>query len=163
MTFIAVQCPHGLSKPIVKRGNTRRGTPRDVCQHTACVPGRVLLDSCSRGCGPGVKHTILAMRLKARGIRDPTRVLRIRTDTGLRELRQPEAALESVNSALLRPLNPDEVTVDLERAGEAEREERWRVVGTQQEPRWLWQASAHATGAVLADVFGRRPDEVLRQ
>src|SRR5437870_13762770 len=31
------------------------------------------------------------------------------------------------------------------------------------EPRWLWHAIDHATGAVLAYVFGRRKDEVFLQ
>ena len=34
-------------------------------------------------------------------------------------------------------------------------------MGNQDAQRWLWQAIDHATGAVLADVFGRRNDEVL--
>jgi len=33
--------------------------------------------------------------------------------------------LESVNTALLRTLNPDEVAWDMERAGEAEMDEMW--------------------------------------
>src|SRR5215510_8873016 len=163
MTFIAVQCPHCLSKQIVKRGKTRRGTQRYLCQNTACVTESFLLDYRNRGCVPGVKHTIIDMSLNASGIRDTARVLRISTDTVLRELRKKEAALESVNSALLRPLNPDEVTVDIERAGEAEMDEMWSFVGKKKEPRWLWHAIDHATGAVLAYVFGRRKDAVFLQ
>jgi insertion element IS1 protein InsB len=79
----------------------------------------------------------------------------------LRELRKKEAVLESVNSALLRTLNPDEVTVDIEPAGEAEMDEMWSFVGKKKEPRWLWHAIDHATGAVLTYVFGRRKDEVF--
>ena len=62
------------------------------------------------------------------GIRDTARSLRISTDTVLSELRKQEAGLESVNTALLRTLNPDEVTVDIERAGEAEMDEMWSFV-----------------------------------
>jgi hypothetical protein len=45
----------------------------------------------------------------------------------VRELKKKEAALESVNTALLRTLNPAEVAWDVERAGEAEaeRDEMW--------------------------------------
>ena len=32
MTFITVQCPHCHSEQIVKRGKTRRGTQRYLCQ-----------------------------------------------------------------------------------------------------------------------------------
>jgi InsA-like protein len=36
-TFIVVRCPHCHSKQIVKRGKTRRGTQRYLCQNTACT------------------------------------------------------------------------------------------------------------------------------
>ena len=163
MTLIAVQCPHCLSEQIVKRGKTRRGTQRYLCQNSACTQGSFLLDYLNRGCLPDVKHQIIDMSLNASGIRDTARVLRISTDTVLRELRKKEEALESVNSALLRTLNPDEVHVDIERAGEAEMDEMWSFVGKKKEPRWLWHAIDHATGAVLAYVFGRRKDAVFLQ
>ena len=70
-------------------------------------------------------------------------------------------ALESVNTALLRTLNPDHIVVHVERAGEAEMDEMWSFVGKKKEPRWLWHAIDHGTGAVLAYVFGRRKDEVF--
>jgi len=163
MTLIAVQCPHCLSEQIVKRGKTRRGTQRYLCQNSACTQGSFLLDYRNRGCLPDVKHQIIDMSLNASGIRDTARVLRISTDTVLRELRKKEEALESVNSVLLRTLNPDEVHVDIERAGEAEMDEMWSFVGKKKEPRWLWHAIDHATGAVLAYVFGRRKDAVFLQ
>jgi IS1 family transposase len=110
-----------------------------------------------------VKHTIIDMSLNASGVRDTARVLRISTDTVLSELKKKEAALESVNTALLRILHPDEVTVAIERAGEAEMDEMWSFVGSKKDQRWLWHAIDHATGAVLAYVFGRRKDEVFLQ
>ena len=163
MTLIAVQCPHCLSEQIVKRGKTRRGTQRYLCQNSACTQGSFLLDYRNRGCLPDVKHQIIDMSLNVSGLRDTARVLRISTDTVLRELRKKEEALESVNSVLLRTLNPDEVHVDIERAGEAEMDEMWSFVGKKKEPRWLWHAIDHATGAVLAYVFGRRKDAVFLQ
>jgi insertion element IS1 protein InsB len=63
--------------------------------------------------------------------------------------------------ALLNTLNPDEVTVDIERAGEAEMAEMWSFVGCKTNPRWLWHAIDHQTGMVLAYVFGRRQDEIF--
>ena len=161
MTFIAVQCPHCHSEQIVKRGKTGCGTQRYLCQNTACVTGSFLLDYRNRGCVPEVKQTIIDMSLNASGIRDTARVLQISTDTVLRELKKKEAALESVNTALLRTLNPDDLTVDIERAGEAEMDEMWSFVGKKGNQRWLWHAIDHYTGAVLAYVFGRRKDEVF--
>ena len=163
MTFIAVRCPHCHSEQIVKRGKTHRGTQRYLCQNTACARGSFLLDYRNRGCLPEVKHTIIDMSLNASGVRDTARVLRISTDTVLSELKKKEAALESVNTALLRTLHPDEMTVDIERAGEAEMDEMWSFVGKKKDQRWLWHAIDHGTGAVLAYVFGRRKDEVFLQ
>ena len=161
MTFIAVQCPHCRSEQIVKRGKTRRGTQRYLCQNSACTQGSFLLDYRNRGCLPEVKQQIVDMSLNASGVRDTARVLHISTDTVLNALRKKAAALESVNTALLRTLNPDDIVVHVERAGEAEMDEMWSFVGKKKEPRWLWHAIDHGTGAVLAYVFGRRKDEVF--
>jgi insertion element IS1 protein InsB len=161
MTFIAVQCPHCHSEQVVKRGKTDSGTQRYLCQNIVCVKGSFLLDYRNRGCLPEVKQTIIDMSLNASGIRDTARVLRISTDTVLSELKKKEAALESVNSALLRTINPEEMTVAIERAGEAEMDEMWSFVGKKGDQRWLWHAIDHHTGAVLAYVFGRRTDEVF--
>jgi len=161
MTFIAVRCPHCQSEQIVKRGKTRRGTQRYLCQNTACTRGSFLLDYHNRGCLPEVKHTIIDMSLKASGSRDTARVLRISTDTVLSELKKKEALLASVNTALLRTLNPEQIVVAIAQAGEAEIDEMWSFVGNKGHPRWLWHAIDHHTGAVLAYVFGRRKDEVF--
>jgi insertion element IS1 protein InsB len=160
-TCIAVQCPHCHSDQIVKRGKTDRGTQRYLCQNTECALGSFLLVYRNRGCLPEVKQLIIEMSLNASGIRDTARSLRISTDTVLSELKKKEAGLESVNTALLRTLDPDEVTVDIERAGEAEMDEMWSFVGNKHHPRWLWHAIDHQTGQVLAYVFGRRKDAVL--
>lgn len=39
----------------------------------------------------------------------------------------------------------------------------WAYVGNKKQPRWLWHAINHHTGAVLAYVLGRRKDEVFLQ
>src|SRR4029434_9659617 len=74
MTFVTVHCPHCDSELIVKRGKTRRGTQRYLCQNTACITGSFLLDYRNRGCLPEVKQTIVDMCLNASGIRDTARV-----------------------------------------------------------------------------------------
>ena len=71
--------------------------------------------------------------------------------------------LESVNTTLLKTLNLHEMTVDIERAGEAEMDEMRSFVGKKGNQRWLWHAIDHHTRAVLAYVFGRRKDEVFLQ
>ena len=151
MTYIAVRCPHCLSEQIVKRGKTHRGTQRYLCHNTACATGGFLLDYHNRGCVPEVKHQIIDMRLNASGVRDTARSLHICPNTVLRELKKKEVALESVNTSVLRTLNPDEVAWDIERAGEAEAEmdEMWSFVGNKGNPRWLWHAIDHRSGHSL--------------
>jgi insertion element IS1 protein InsB len=161
MTFIAVRCPYCQSDQIVKRGKTRRGTQRYLCHNTACTPQSFLLEYRYQGRVPEVKQQIIDMSLNASGIRDTARVLCISTGTVLRALRKKEAALASVNTALLRTVDPDEILVDIEQAGEAEMDEMWSFVGNKGNPRWLWHAIDHHTGTVLAYVFGRRKDEVF--
>jgi insertion element IS1 protein InsB len=160
-TLIAVRCPHCHSNQVVKRGKTARGTQRYLCQNQECTTDSFLLDYRNRGWLPEVKQLIIDMSLNASGVRDTARSLHISTDTVLSELKKKEPALESVNTALLRRLNPDEITVDIERAGEAEMDEMWSFVRRKTNPRWLWHAIDHQTGKVLAYVFGRRQDEVF--
>jgi IS1 family transposase/transposase-like protein len=163
MTFISVRCPHGHSEPIVTRGKTHRGTPRTLGQNTACTKGSVLLDYRNRGCVPEVKHPIIDMSLNASGVRDTARVRHMSTETVLHDLRQQEAALESLHTAVRRTRTPEDSVVDVARAGEAAMDARWSFVGKTHEPRWWWHALDHGTGAVWADVFGRRKDEVCLQ
>lgn len=66
-----------------------------------------------------------------------------------------------MNRHLLTVLNPDEVTVVIRLAEEAEMDEMWSFVGKTQQQRWLWHAIDHRSGKVLAYVFGRRKDEVF--
>jgi hypothetical protein len=93
------------------------------------------------------------MSLNAIGVRDTARALPICPNTVLRERKKKETTLESVNTTLLRTLNPAEAAWDVERAGEAEAEmdEMWSFVGNKGNPRWLWHAIDHHTGKVLGD------------
>src|SRR2546425_2042689 len=161
MTFVTVRCLYCDSEQVVKRGKTSRGKQRYLCQSTSCAKGSFLLDYRNRGYVPEVKRTIIDMSLNASGIRDTARVLRISTDTVLSELKKKAPVLESVNTALLNTRKGDEITVGIERAGEAEMDEMWSFIGKKKEQRWLWHAIDHLTGAVLAYVFGRRQDEVF--
>src|SRR5919201_1721069 len=82
-----------------------------------------------------------------------------------------EPELEQVNQAVLQHLHPEHVEVEICRAEElaqrrgvtSELDEMWSYVGKKAEPRWLWHAIDHHSGAVLAYVFGRRKDEVFLQ
>jgi IS1 transposase len=76
-----------------------------------------------------------------------------------------------VHQAVLQHLPPEQVEVELCRADalaqrrglSSELDEMWSFVGKKVEPRWLWHAIDHASGTVLAYVFGRRQDTVFLQ
>ena len=62
---------------------------------------------------------------------------------------------------MLERLDPTHVIVDIQKVEEAELDEMWSYVGHKDQPRWLWHAIDHATGEVLAYVFGDRKDAVF--
>ena len=64
MTFISVRCPYCHSDQIVKRGTTRRGTQRYLCQNTACPSQSFLLEYSYLGRLPEVQQQIIAVSLK---------------------------------------------------------------------------------------------------
>ena len=72
---------------------------------------------------------------------------------------------------MLTHVDPEQVEVEICRADElaqrrgltSELDEMWSYVGKKAEPRWLWHAIDHASGTVLAYVFGRRQDAVFLQ
>ena len=68
-----------------------------------------------------------------------------------------------MNKPLLEQLNTDAIEVVIHRVEAAEIDEMWSYVGKKQAPRWLWHAIDHQRGKVLAYVFGRRKDAVLRE
>jgi insertion element IS1 protein InsB len=76
-----------------------------------------------------------------------------------------------VNHGVLQHLSPEHVEVEIWRADEldkrrgltSELDEMWSYVGKKAEPRWLWHAIDHASGRVLAYVFGPRKDTVFLQ
>ena len=70
-----------------------------------------------------------------------------------------------MNKALLGQLDPSTLTVELrehsEAVEEAECDEMWSFVGSKEQQRWLWYAIDHATGKLLAYVFGDRKEEAF--
>ena len=76
-----------------------------------------------------------------------------------------------MNQVVLQHLPPEHVQVEICRADElaqrrgltSELDEMWSYVSKKAEPRWLWHAIDHASGTVLAYIFGRRQDTVFLQ
>jgi len=62
---------------------------------------------------------------------------------------------------VLERLNPNDIVVDIQKVEDAELDEMWNYAGNKDHPRWLWHAIDHATGEILAYVFGDRKDTVF--
>jgi insertion element IS1 protein InsB len=58
-------------------------------------------------------------------------------------------------------LLPNKIIVDIHKVEGAELDEMWSFVGKKENQRWLWHAIDHATGEILAYVFGKRKDTVF--
>ena len=62
---------------------------------------------------------------------------------------------------MLKRLQASNITVHIQRVEDAERDEMWSYVGSKENQRWLWHAIDHASGEILAYVFGDRKDVVF--
>lgn len=68
-----------------------------------------------------------------------------------------------MNTSVVEGGCPDAGTVAVRRVEAAEVDERWSFVQSKAPQRWLWHASDHWTGAVLAYALGSRADQVFVQ
>ncbi len=161
MAEIPVLCPSCKCDHVVKRGKTELGKQRYLCLNPECGKNTFILDYTYHGYLPGVKEQIIDMAMNGSGIRDTARVLRISSGTVISEIKKQEPYLESVNQPLLKRLKENDVVVDIQKVDDTELDEMWSYVGNKENQRWLWHAIDHATGDVLAYVFGKRKDTVF--
>lgn len=66
--------------------------------------------------------------------------------------------MQVINKQFLDSCNTKTLKIHLISINEAEIDEMWSFVRRKKNPRWLWHAIDHATGKVLAYVFGPRKD-----
>jgi insertion element IS1 protein InsB len=64
---------------------------------------------------------------------------------------------------LLKQLKCDDIQVEIILVESAEIDEMWSFVEKKENQRWLWHAIDHASGQVLAYVFGERKDKIFSQ
>ena len=88
MVLITVRCPYCHSDQIVKRGKTETGKQRYRCQNAVCSPQSFVLDPAYKGRLPEIKSQVVEMSLNGSGVRDTARVLKISTDTVIKELKK---------------------------------------------------------------------------
>jgi transposase-like protein len=84
-----LHCPHCQGADIVRYGTTRQGKQRYHCRECREGHGRTfLLDYSYAGQSPQIKEQIVEMAMNASGIRDTARVLKVSTNTVMRELKK---------------------------------------------------------------------------
>ena len=88
MILQLLHCPHCHGTDIVRHGTTRQGKQRYRCREQRWAGRTFLLHDSYRGQAPAVKEQIVDMAMKASGIRDTARVLRISTNTVMTELKK---------------------------------------------------------------------------
>src|SRR5262245_21711313 len=102
------------------------------------------------------------MSLNGSGVRDAARVFKISAAMVIHELKK-RPTLTAANQPFLNTLHPSAVDIIICRVDDAVVDEMWSFGGKKSEQWWLWHAINYWTGTVVADVFGRRTDEVFLQ
>jgi len=88
MIIQVLHCPNCQGTDIVRHGKTRQGKQRYRCRETLCAGRTFLLEYAYPGQSPEVKRQIVDMAMNASGIRDTSRVLRVSTNTVMKELKK---------------------------------------------------------------------------
>lgn len=161
MAHVMVYCPVCNCDEVVKRGKTEDGKQRYECQRSECPNKTFILNYSYKACVPGTKKMIIDMAMNGSGIRDTSRVLGISQNTVISEIKKQESKLDSVNRSVLATIDVSQVIVRIEKVIDAELDEMWSYVQKKDNQRWLWHAIDHASGKILAYVFGDRKDEVF--
>lgn len=95
MVLMPVRCPHCDTDQVVKRGKTKTGKQRYLCQNDACTHRTFIRDYSYRAYLPEVKKQIIDMAINGNGIRDTGRVLGISKDTVVSALKKRKATSNS--------------------------------------------------------------------
>jgi transposase-like protein len=88
MELIPISCPRCESIKVIKRGKTEEGKQRYLCRNEVCEAKSFVLEYAYNGRKSDVKEKIIEMTLNGSGIRDIARVLRISTDTVIKEIKK---------------------------------------------------------------------------
>lgn len=94
MIIQVLHCPHCQGTDIVRHGKSPEGKQRYRCRQCREGRGRTfLLDYSYAGQSSEVKEQIAEMAMNASGIRDTARVLKISTQTVMKELKKRNLTL----------------------------------------------------------------------
>ena len=88
MVFEAVECPTCGGVDIHRHGQSATGKKRYICLNPNCMRKTFILDYTYQAYRPEVKQQIEEMAINGSGIRDTGRVLKISTNTVIKELKK---------------------------------------------------------------------------
>ena len=83
-----IHCPACQGTDVVQHGKTSDGKQRFRCQNETCPSVTFIREYVYQGRLPSVKRQIIDMSLKASGMRDIARVLRVSPTTVMQELKK---------------------------------------------------------------------------
>lgn len=83
-----LHCPYCQGTDIIRNGKTRQGKQRFLCREEPCDGRTFILDYSYAGQSKEVKKQIIDMAVNGSGVRDTARVLKISTNTVLKELKK---------------------------------------------------------------------------
>jgi insertion element IS1 protein InsB len=85
MVVEPIHCPACQGTDVVKYGKTSDGKQRFCCQNETCTSVTCIREYVYQGRLPAVKRQIIDISLKARGMRDIARVVRVSPTTVIQE------------------------------------------------------------------------------
>ena len=159
-TYIKVCCPTCHQAAVKKNGKTRKSKQRYLCQNHNCDKQTFLLSQSYtyNGCKPGIEAQILSQTLRASGIRDVSKTLKVSCVKVINTIKAKAVNIRKANwNQMPNSSNALILCVD------AQADEQWSFVGSKKNQRWLWVALCQYTGLVLAFTFGKRTNEACQR
>ncbi|WP_395168124.1 IS1-like element transposase [Piscirickettsia salmonis] len=92
MPHIEVNCPQCSENNVIKFGRNSSGNQRYKCKNTGCDKDTFLLNYKRPGDLPETKEKIIDMSMNGSGIRDIARVLKVSTNTVMKELKKSQVS-----------------------------------------------------------------------
>ena len=150
MAWVYGQCPDCQSVDVVQYGKQANGTQRYRCHQRDGPRTIFLLQYQDKGRRPAVKQQLVDMPLNGSGVRDIVRVLGVSSTTVVEVLKTTAPAVKQVHEQLLHTLDPGQGDLILRQVEQAAMDERWSLVGSQRQQRWVWHAIDQQTGQSVA-------------
>lgn len=167
MATIELLCPRCNSEKVIFSGYNYTKTGRTQRLKCQCCGSKFQDSYQLSSYKAGVKEQIIEMLHNGSGVRDISRVLKVGTETVLKEVKKKVFSVKYLNEDFIKKqLDNTErdnlMRLEIEIWLTAEADEMWSWVQCKQNQRWLWWIIDKKTGEVLAFTFGKRTNEVWK-